>query len=400
MHFAIVSYTFPPSKAIGGRRWAKFSQQLAKKGHEVTVVTANIGGDSSFYEKEFQGIKFKFLPKNYPEWLIGNSKNLFEKVLYWITTKLLAPLVKQNFFDKGIAWKRSLLNTLNFINSLSNIDVLIATGGPFSLLYYCTYFKRKNSNIKLVCDLRDPWTWGYLYGMKEMSKRKRKYQLFQELEVVKNSDFVSAPTKQMINTLNEFYSEYSAKLLLLPHAFEPHKFSKPSFNAKRKGFIYGGTLYGGIEGYLKKLAIVLNDNPGSSFYWSIYSGAGRALIEDKFQNNKVSFHDFIPEEALFKRIMESSAYLVFYPPTDKDLISTKFFEIVYCGTPIIYIGEEGEVGKFVRENNLGVHILPEKIESEMPKYLNGNIPFEIGLFDVSKYTFSNVADSFIETLKE
>ena len=84
MHCTIVSYTFPPSTEIGGRRWAKFSKYLVKSGHEVTVICANNGINQEFYEKEFSGIEVKVLPKCYPEWLSGFTKSLREKLLYMI----------------------------------------------------------------------------------------------------------------------------------------------------------------------------------------------------------------------------------------------------------------------------------------------------------------------------
>ena len=42
----VVSYTFPPSPGIGGRRWAKFSKVLVQKGWDVDVIAAKITRDS------------------------------------------------------------------------------------------------------------------------------------------------------------------------------------------------------------------------------------------------------------------------------------------------------------------------------------------------------------------
>jgi hypothetical protein len=82
MHFTIVSYTFPPSKEIGGRRWAKFSKYLLLSGHDVTVVSSdNLIGHKS-YEEEFKGIEVVTIPKYYPELLDGYTKSLKEKVIY------------------------------------------------------------------------------------------------------------------------------------------------------------------------------------------------------------------------------------------------------------------------------------------------------------------------------
>ena len=174
MHFTIVSYTFPPSKEIGGRRWAKFSQQLAKKGHNVTVVCANNSGSLEWYQKEFVGIDFCVLPRNYPEWLNGYANNILEKFLYLIYTRIFTHFTKKNLFDKGFAWRNPMLNALEDLHSKKAIDVLVVSGGPFSLLNYGAEFKMLHKEIQYVADIRDPWTWGGLYGIPNMYNNKKK----------------------------------------------------------------------------------------------------------------------------------------------------------------------------------------------------------------------------------
>ena len=188
---------------------------------------------------------------------------------------------------------------------------------------------------------------------------------------------------------------FSSKLNLLPHAYEPDKFPQEIEETKREGFIYGGTIYNGLEDSFFKLERVIKANPGSNFKWDIYTDTIYPIIHDNFANGTTKLHSFVAEEELFKRIKKASAYLVFFPTEYKDLISTKFFEIVFTNTPILYIGDDGTVGRFIRENKLGVHILPENIERDLPQYLNGIVPFEKGYFDVSRYTFSNVTDKFL-----
>ena len=131
MHFTIVSYTFPPSKEIGGRRWAKFSKQLYQLGHKVTVVCANEHVENNWFEKDFAGIDIRILPKCYPDWLSGITKSLIEKFLYLIYTKLWNQFTNKNIFDKGFAWRKPLLNELEKIHKQNSIDVLVVTGAPF-----------------------------------------------------------------------------------------------------------------------------------------------------------------------------------------------------------------------------------------------------------------------------
>jgi glycosyltransferase involved in cell wall biosynthesis len=398
MHFTIVSYTFPPSNEIGGRRWAKFSKQLKTLGHEVTIVCSGNESNDHFYQENYSGIEVRVLPKKYPDWLSGITSSFFEKILYFIYTRLLTRFTSQNFFDKGYKWKNNLLSELEIIHREKPIDVLVCTGGPFSLLTYGALFKKKNNDIVLVADIRDPWTWGNLYGIPNLNSRQKLFQQQSELLTIEACDFFACPTQNMIEFLKNKYPSHTSKFYLLPHAYDPDKFSFSNSEEKREGFIYGGTLYSGIENYIKTFTKIVNKNPNQGFKWKIYTSSNYPLLEELILNNKVIKLPLVSEEVLFSDIRKSSAYLAFYPETDKDLISTKFFEIMYSGTPILYIGEEGEVGKFIRENRAGVHILPQNMETELPQFLNGDIPFEKDYFDVKKYSFPVVTRKFVEDL--
>jgi len=302
-------------------------------------------------------------------------------------------------FDTAFAWRKPLLSELGKLHQDNPIDVLVATGAPFSLLYFAREFKRLHNEVKYVIDFRDPWTWGSWYGWPTLSARKKKFQHLMEQESMDTCDIACVPTQNMGAVLKCTYSSNSSKVYLLPHAYDPEKFPAMTEDGKGKGFIYGGTLYSGIEQDLKSLDKVLKANPDTDFKWDIYTESSNAMLDSKFGNGTVNKVAFVPEEELFKRIKESAAYLVFFPPSQVDLISTKFFEIIYLGKPILYIGEEGAVGRFIRENRLGVHILPEDMVRELPQYLDGNVPFEKGYFDVTQYSFSTVTDAFIEKLE-
>lgn len=203
----------------------------------------------------------------------------------------------------------------------------------------------------------------------------------------------------MKKVLEEKYSRFKEKIYLLSHAYDPEKFSRSYKNEKRTGFIYGGTIYSGIIHYIEAVAKVINNNKEFNFKWQIYSRNKQPLIESLFNEENVKVYSFLPEEELFEKIRHSTAYLAVYPDSDKDLISTKFFEIIYSETPIIYIGEEGEISKFIKKYNLGTHILPCKIEEDLPKLLTSEIKFENKDFDVTQYTFSKITDKLLYEIK-
>jgi glycosyltransferase involved in cell wall biosynthesis len=398
MHFTIVSYTFPPSNEIGGRRWAKFSKQLKMLGHEVTIICSGNDKHNNFYNEHYSGIEVRVLPKKYPNWLSGLTNSFFEKILYFLYTQLLSKFTSQNFFDRAYKWQKSLLNELDSVHQNKPINVLICSGGPFSILFYGALFKQRNKEIIYVADLRDPWTWGSLYGIPNLDSNKMKFQQLSERITVENCDVFACPTQNMIDFLKYKYNSFSSKFYLLPHAYDPDKFSFSKVDVKREGFIYGGTLYSGIENYLKTLAGIVSKNPNSGFKWKIYTSSFYPLLDELFDKSDLNKFSLVTEDILFDEIRKSAAYLAFYPETDKDLISTKFFEIMYTGTPILYIGEEGDVAKFIRDARAGVHILPKNMETELPPYLSGNVPFEKDFFDVKKYSFPRVTQKFVDDL--
>jgi glycosyltransferase involved in cell wall biosynthesis len=399
MHFAIVTYLFAPSKNIGGRRWSKFSRQLQKKEHQVTVVTTENEANKDWYTREFSGIEVNLLPKRNPDWMGGHSKNFGEKIMYFFYTKILNLFTLHNIYDRGSSWEKEMLNSLEDLHKRKPIDVLIVTGGPFSLLHFGSKFKKKHREIIYISDFRDPWTWGNLYGMNNLSKRKKKFQELAEYQTIQSSDMVCYPTKSMGDFLSQKYPNFSFKLNLLPHAYDPEKFPKSTEELIREGFIYGGTIYSGLEEIFLKLEKIVLANPDSNFSWDIYTRTVYPLINKNFGKGRIKLHSFVSEEELFNLIKKSSAYLIFFSKEEKDLISTKFYEIIYTGTPIIYVGEKGEVGKFITENKLGIHILPENLEQELPIYLNGIVPFEKGYFDVSQYSFSKVTEKFLNDIQ-
>jgi hypothetical protein len=37
----LVSFVFPPSNDVGGRRWSKFAEALYEKGYNIHLITSN-----------------------------------------------------------------------------------------------------------------------------------------------------------------------------------------------------------------------------------------------------------------------------------------------------------------------------------------------------------------------
>ena len=79
----IISYTFPPTPGIGGRRWAKFAKYFALKGYRVQVICAtNPFSDTSIWDRDTlsENIIKVFVPHKYPGSLLGVPQTILQRL--------------------------------------------------------------------------------------------------------------------------------------------------------------------------------------------------------------------------------------------------------------------------------------------------------------------------------
>lgn len=403
----IVSYTFPPSKGIGGRRWSKFSKYLKKKGYTIFLITKELEeGDAQNFK--YEGInKVVFLKSSYPSILNKIPTSFIEKVRYKIALKRLQYTTKGNYYDRGIFLKNEFIGKATELIDAEGIDTVVISGAPFHLLYYGALLKQIKS-IKLISDIRDPWTWGKGYGMTLLHPKRKEIENYYESEVVKNSDLITVPVAPMEDHLKSKYTDSMHKIKLIPHAFDEDDFvqlklDKPTNNKYK--LIYGGTIYAGLEEEFEKLFSVLKSLNENEVELDVYTRDIKYYSKEQLQvlNGRLNVRSYIPSSDLMKKIHEADAYLLIFPDEVKDFITTKFYEIIYCKTPIIFIGAKGKVSEFIESNKLGIHIEPANLAIELSTIIKNKGIVDLNYnfdFEVEKYSFDSITDSLIKMVDE
>ena len=63
----IISYTFPPSSKVGGRRWVKFAKYFVKNNNDVRIITSKNKNESGWL-KDYDYLKPRIteISFNYP----------------------------------------------------------------------------------------------------------------------------------------------------------------------------------------------------------------------------------------------------------------------------------------------------------------------------------------------
>lgn len=401
----IVSYVYPPSTGVGGRRWSKFVKHLNKSGSDIYLLTVNPESPYSKHPSERAFIKeVSYLNNIYPKVIGSIPESIIEKIKYKFALAFVRLLSKGNYYDRSVFLKKQFLNRSGTLIKKHNIDKVIVTAAPFRLLYFGVLLKQL-FNIKLVADVRDPWTWGDGYGMKLLSNKRKEKELFFEREVLENADAVTVPVSPMLKHLQKSYPAQESKIKLLPHAYDLDDFDSEDIiqnNTDEFNLIYGGTIYRGLENEYEALYELCKLHSGVDFKIQIHANKFQYLSikkKDEIKKNLI-ISPYISPNDLMAKIKGADAYLLIFPDEVKDFITTKFYEIIQCRTPIIFIGATGEVSQFITLNNLGVHIEPKNIKSQLLEIISKKSEINYNVdFPVEQYSFNTVTKTLIEYLK-
>jgi hypothetical protein len=402
----IICYSFPPYPGIGGRRWAKFAKFLAQEGYVVHVIGAkNRFNHSSLWAEDVihENIKIHTLNSPYPLILSSQPSNLYQKFLYKLWEYILKIYSKGAIYDRALFWKKSLPKKASELISKYQIKNIIATGAPFRILYYTVLLKKTFPDLNIISDFRDPWTWETESEYPHLSVRRLLNERQMENHVIVNSDLITAPANIILDYFRKNYTVNSEKIIHLAHGFDDEEvIVEKKINSDKIRMLYYGNLYLSIDSSFQSIADFLVNNNKEKITIDIYSSSNRyktIFLKNNLTKN-VTYYDALPSNQLFKKFKNYDYILIINNDTDIDYISTKFYEIIYSKTPIIYIANNGVVAEFLTKNGLGIHITPEEIEEKFKLLASNSFTFNYNTdFSISEYSYKNLTKELINILK-
>ena len=172
----IISYYWPPSGGSGVQRWLNFSNNLVKKGWDITVFTAKNAnypiidnGLNRIVDKSIKVFRIpileptRFFKKNNSDHI--NSSNFIKKFILWIRANIFFP-------DSRMFWIKKVTKQASDYIKQNDINCLITTAPPFSTHIIGLKIKRI-TNIKWISDFRDPWSDFFQFKFLPMTSYQR-----------------------------------------------------------------------------------------------------------------------------------------------------------------------------------------------------------------------------------
>jgi glycosyltransferase involved in cell wall biosynthesis len=415
-HLLIICHTFPPSPGVGGRRWAKFAKELARRGYTVHVICAEPGhmAQRSPWSADILSDRIITypLPRRYPSvvnrWPLAN---LLDKLAYRFWMRILPLITRGNSRDSTIFWRGKLFSLAGQLIRTHKIRTVFSTGAPFRLLYHAVNLKEHHPEIQVVCDLRDPWTWWDNYGHGLLSKSKFAEEASFERRVVECSDHLISPSSSVLQHLRSTYPEHASKMARIPHTIDPEELnvqvSRHSDVDLR--LVYAGTWYGAEEAEHYFSALISAFNALKSIAperflrttFDLYIAANDAskaleMTRQAGLQERIRFHAPLPPKEIATELVNASAALVFIPSKNKDLMGTKFHELFHLRVPIIHVGEPGVVARTIVEHGLGCSIPVDQLARQLPMIAAGVCPIPHNpTYDTQQYLLKQVTDQLL-----
>lgn len=364
MRILLFCYDFPPNQGIGGRRWAKFAKGLAQEGHQVHVILASerTGNTPSPWSDDVSlpDIKLHYLQRKFPEVIDVGPTTVWQKLTYRIELFKLKMTVKGTIYDQACQLEKSILRLANKLVEEESIEAVIATGAPFSMLYYGALTKRTHPHLKFLADYRDPWLTARNLGMPSLSVSRKKEEMRKQAIVFAQADVVTSPYLSLNATMQK-EAHSKPRFEVLPHFFDPDDVPDPTQNSGRTDkihLVYGGALYLELDPYLEWFARCLHHlrDKAPALYDRLevdfYTADSQFKRFFSGLENKVRFHAPIGKN-FFKVAQNATAALVFLTESKKDHLTTKFFELLPLRKPLFYFGPDGFASSQIQAQSLG-----------------------------------------------
>jgi glycosyltransferase involved in cell wall biosynthesis len=371
----LASHYFPPYSHPGIRRPLKFAKYLPDFGYKPKIITCgNIrwrSYDYSLYESEVERKMdvYRIDARGYRS--IG-ARSLGTNVIRQLVMK-----IESAAFEDRLDWALSSIGPLQALLKEGGVRIVVTTGPPQST-HFMGYYAKKRCGLPWIMDFRDPMVTnistlgvGKARSLIEKIKKKTLFTLY-ERTWVKTADWVISVTEGMTKDFQIRYPRHAGKMVTITNGFDSEDFKGLGVSRVQDGKFYithtGRFWSRRPHDFLKGLELALLKYPRLKqsvrvrLVGEIENGRGRDL--EKFPFSEVIItHGMVDHRNALSRQLESDVNLVIVPWRNgnmgRHILTSKIFEYLRAGRPILAIGFPGLATDFVEGNGLGYTAKPD-----------------------------------------
>lgn len=425
----IISYCFPPLNVIASLRVYSWAKYWSRMGYEVCVLTAKknhrdgsldlpIGADvaASVRIEETPYKSFRKKPFHQKK---GNNPSPAKKRFSVMSTakkcakKILSVIRHFTGTDpySPHLWVSPAVKKALEIHKQWPYDLVVSSYGP-PASHIIGSILRKKLPVYWVADYRDLWYGNYFYS----GKWPFTYlEYFIEHFFVKKADFITTVSDPLKDNLTFLFGN---KVATIENGFDEEDSDKIETTGifpidGKSRLVYTGRIYAEKQDYLqllKALAILksrgipLLEKLEVIFYGFLLEPI-QLMVAKYNLENIIIMHGFVDRKTALQAQRDADALIFFdwQDPTAKGMLTGKFFEYMFSGTPILNISNSCDTinSKLVEEAGIGINFIgsAEKLADVIETMLRGDkLPYHPSQEVLLRFTRRYLAEKMIKEI--
>jgi peptidoglycan/xylan/chitin deacetylase (PgdA/CDA1 family)/glycosyltransferase involved in cell wall biosynthesis len=359
----IISYFFPPSTFTGSFRISSWAKYLSEFGYYPVIVTRNWNVRITEYKDMSESISGEIIHckfNNYEVYYLPYKGNLRDRLYQnFGDSKMILPrrllslfeVIFQNFSTRIIPFRNLLLFSNKLLKNEQDIMCMIASGKPYVLFYFCHKLAIKYK-IPWIADYRDDWnTSQWLTNLTLGEKLIMNLEKISEKNWLSNASCFTSISSNYVKLISDFIKKPG---FVIMNGYDPDDYSgiKKIDPSNTFTILFNGTLYDTqpVEIFINAYINFINNSNKKPIVKLIFLG----LNFEKKQANRIrkllagyefyyEITDRVDKKSALARMAEAHVFLMFSHTNIKGVTSSKLFDYLAIGKPIILCPTDNEI---------------------------------------------------------
>lgn len=400
----LIAFKFPPYSQVGAFRWARLSRYLAELGHRIEVVTVDWkleDASSLLRHVEHENITIHRIRSGYPHNL--KYRRFGSKILSGLVRRLFTLFLDKYIYwdDEAQHWGKYLIPVCESLLRKKELRVVIATGSPFQTNYWAAQLKKRNPEICLIQDLRDPWVRDPVLSYDNMQEA-----LTMEYETLSAADQLVVVSEGM----KRHFAENSRNGLPIAVINNGHDLpGDPAGREKRQSeagcisIVYAGSLSCGREEILWRALDLVISEEIRGIRWVLVGNIPAGLVKryhSLIEDGRLEVKGWVPQKTAIEIVSQADYALQLNSEIYPYALSTKIFEYAALRVPCISLNYGGDIEQVIRDGSFGYSINMET--DNLSLFLHRIARREIKdsfSFEIDRYSYKQLAIRYSELIQ-
>jgi glycosyltransferase involved in cell wall biosynthesis len=365
----MISYYYPPLADVGALRALGFSRYLPEYGWEPYVLSVKNPDKHSCIpgkDKAPDGVKVHYTRSiMHLSWISGKINGLASRILKLFGARLTNSAIRDLICmpDEYIGWiPLTVLKGLSLIRK-EKIDVIYVTCKPFSSALIGALLKSLTGK-PLVLDFRDPVFPDYALSPNEYYRTFPTFRLIGRIEekVLRRADKLLLTTEDTRELYHSFFPFMKNRTAVIYNGFFEELVPNTETPFEKFTIVYSGNFYSALippDPFFKAMQALLQKKPEMKDRMEfVYIGSREPWLET--MTDRYGLQDVVRIVGRVSR-PQSIAYIgnasLLLIRIVQGKISTKLFEGLAAGVPLLALVHQGEVARIIQKYSLSSYYI-------------------------------------------